>query len=130
GDAARRGVDVRVLLDGVGELYSWPRAGLALRRRGVRLARFLPPRILPPALRLNLRNHRKILVVDGATAFTGGMNLDARHLACDPTRKRRVVDLHFLIEGPVVSHLEAVFAADWRFATLEPLSVSPPAAPC
>src|SRR5690606_7743 len=120
-DARKRGVDVRVLLDGIGELYSWPRAGLELRRRGIRAARFLPPRLIPPALRINLRNHRKILVVDHAVAFTGGMNIDVRHLVADPARKRPVVDLHFRLAGPAVAHLEAVFASDWRFATGESL---------
>lgn len=128
--AAARGVEVRVLIDGVGELYSWPRAGPRLSRLGVRLARFLPPRIVPPAVRMNLRNHRKILVVDGATAFTGGMNLDARHLAADPKRTRRVVDLHFRMLGPVVGDLEAVFAADWQFATGEQLSAPARAVSC
>lgn len=121
--ATGRGVDVRVLLDGIGELYTWPRAGPRLRQRGVKLARFLPPRIVPPALRVNLRNHRKILVVDGDVAFTGGMNLDVRHLVTDPERKRPVVDLHFRMRGPVVALLEAVFVADWQFATGELLAV-------
>ena len=121
-DAQRRNVRVRVLLDGIGELYTWPRAGSALRRRGLELARFLPPRIVPPSLRINMRNHRKLLVVDGEVAFTGGMNLDVRHLVDDPARKRPVVDLHFKLEGPVVAALETVFAADWRFATRETLS--------
>lgn len=125
-DARRRGVDVRVLLDGVGELYTWPRAGVELRRRGVRVARFLPPRLIPPTLHVNLRNHRKILVVDGTIAFTGGMNIDARHLVADPATKRPVVDLHFRLEGPVVALLDAVFVTDWRFATGESL---PPATP-
>lgn len=129
-DAHKRGVDVRVLLDGIGELYSWPRAGVELCLRGIRPARFLPPRLIPPALRLNLRNHRKILVVDHAVAFTGGMNIDDRHLVADPARKRPVVDLHFRLTGPVVARLEAVFAADWRFATGESLPVGPPAVPC
>src|SRR5690606_28904610 len=129
-DARKRGVDVRVLLDGIGELYSWPRAGLELRRRGIRAARFLPPRLIPPALRINLRNHRKILVVDHAVAFTGGMNIDVRHLVADPARKRPVVDLHFRLAGPAVAHLEAVFASDWRFATGESLPVGPPGVPC
>ncbi|HEX6995073.1 MAG TPA: phospholipase D-like domain-containing protein [Gammaproteobacteria bacterium] len=128
--ARRRGVDVRVLLDGVGELYTWPRAGAELRRRGVRVARFLPPRLIPPTLHVNLRNHRKILVVDGAVAFTGGMNIDARHLVGDPARERPVVDLHFRLAGPVVALLDAVFVTDWRFATGESLPPAAPGEPC
>jgi cardiolipin synthase len=116
--AAQRGVDVRVLIDGVGEYYSWPRRRPVrrLRKRGVRVARFLPPRLLPPSLRINLRNHRKILVVDGRVAFTGGMNIGDRHLL--KTRgKRGVEDLHFQIDGPVVSQIEEVFLGDWAFTT-------------
>jgi len=115
--ASRRGVDVRVLLDGVGELYSWPRAGTLLRRAGVRVDRFLPPRLLPPALHLNLRNHRKILVVDSDTAFAGGMNLGDRHLVADQENRRRVNDIHFRLSGPVAAQLEEIFLEDWGFCT-------------
>ena len=78
--AAERGVDVRVLLDGVGEWYSWQRASPLFRGTRVRFARFLPPRLWPPTINLNLRNHRKILVVDGIDAFTGGINIRDRYL--------------------------------------------------
>ncbi len=120
-EARRRGVDVRVLIDGVGELYTWPRAAPLLRRAGVTAARFLPPRLLPPSLHVNLRNHRKILLVDGDTAFSGGMNLDERHLVADPKQRRPVVDIAFKLHGPVVGLLEALWAADWRFTTGESL---------
>lgn len=129
-DSRRRGVDVRVLLDGVGELYTRPRAGAELEKRGVRVARFLPPRLTPPTLHVNLRNHRKILIVDGTVGFTGGMNIDARHLVADPASKRPVADLHFRLAGPVVPLLDAVFATDWRFATGETLPAAPPGEPC
>ncbi|MDZ7810261.1 MAG: PLDc N-terminal domain-containing protein [Arhodomonas sp.] len=55
--AVDRGLDVRVLLDGAGEWYSWPRIRRRLRAEGVPVARFLPPRLLPPRLLVNLRNH-------------------------------------------------------------------------
>ncbi|MFZ1982788.1 MAG: phospholipase D-like domain-containing protein, partial [Desulfatitalea sp.] len=64
--AVGRGVDVRVILDGVGEYYSFPKAGTLLKRANVPVARFFPPRLLPPSFFINLRNHRKILVVDGS----------------------------------------------------------------
>ena len=123
-EAHRRGVDVRVLIDGVGELYTWPRAGPLLRRHAVAVARFLPPRLLPPSLHINLRNHRKMLLVDGDTAFSGGMNLDARHLVADSQQRRPVVDMTFKLQGPVVALLEAIWATDWRFATGESLPLS------
>ncbi len=117
--AQSRGVDVRVLVDGVGELYSRPRIGSLLAAAGVPFARYLPPRLLPPSLHMNLRNHRKVLVADGRLAFTGGMNLGDRHLAesGDPAR---VVDVHFRLAGPIVAQVERVFRDDWAFASGEP----------
>jgi cardiolipin synthase len=125
--AAERGVDVRVLLDGVGDYYALPRrrASVLLRRRGVRVARFLPPRLLPPSLGINLRNHRKILVTDGEIAFSGGLNIGDRHFA-DNRRRRRVEDLHFSLQGPVVSQIETIFLDDWAFVTGQQSEASPP----
>ncbi|MBI5895612.1 MAG: PLDc N-terminal domain-containing protein [Desulfobacterales bacterium] len=123
--AVARQVDVRVILDGVGEYYSRPRAGRLLKRAKVPVARFFPPRLLPPSLFINLRNHRKILVVDGAEGFTGGMNIGDRHLAADSSKADRVEDLHFRVAGPVVAQMEQIFLADWRLCTgrEEPLPV-------
>ncbi len=110
--ACARGVDVRVLIDGVGEFYSWPRARRLLRKRGVPARRFAPPTLFPPAIRFNLRNHRKILVVDGAVGFAGGMNIGDRHLAGRP-RGHRSLDIHFRFAGPVAAQLERAFFEDW-----------------
>jgi cardiolipin synthase len=120
GKAARRGVEVRVLIDATGARYSWPSIFGHLRRAGVRHARFL--RLLPLArlLAMNLRNHRKILVVDGRVGFTGGMNIRVGHwLSRQP--KRPVQDVHFRVEGPVVTQLQETFAEDWQFTTGEAL---------
>ena len=75
--AVQRGVAVRVLVDAAGTRYSWPPITWQLRRAKIPFARFLPSSLLQPwrVATINLRNHRKILVVDGQTAFTGGMNL-------------------------------------------------------
>ena len=115
--AHRRGVDVRVLVDGIGELYNRPRASRLLRRNGVPVARFLPPRLIPPQVSINLRNHRKVLAVDGQTAFTGGMNIGDRHLL--QGGGHAVADVHFRIDGPVASQMEATFLEDWAFTTGE-----------
>jgi len=71
---------------------------------------------------VNLRNHRKILVVDGKLGFTGGMNIGARHLV-DSESDQRTVDLHFYVQGEVVSQLEEIFVEDWRFASGEDLKI-------
>ena len=117
--AKDRGVDVRVLIDGVGELYSIPRAGTLLKKMGVSMARFIPPKIKPPDFHINLRNHRKLLVCDGRLGFTGGMNIGDRHLADNLQNPSRVIDTHFRIKGPVVAQMEKAFLEDWGFATGE-----------
>jgi cardiolipin synthase len=119
-EACRRGIAVRVLIDGVGARYSYPPITASLRRRGVAVAEFLPtfvPLHLPYA---NLRNHRKILVVDGLVGFTGGMNVRSGYFRDGPSRES-VRDLHFRVEGPVVVQLADAFAEDWAFTTREVL---------
>jgi cardiolipin synthase len=125
--AANRGVDVRVLLDGVGELYSAQPVRSLLRGTRVRLERFLPPRVWPLQLSLNLRNHRKGLVVDGREAFTGGINIRDRYLVELP--HERIVDLHVRVTGPVVAQIDTVFLRDWQFTTGEPIETPPPPSP-
>ena len=120
GEAVQRGVEVRVLIDATGMRYSWPTIRTALRRAGVRHARFLPTFPVWQLLSLNLRNHRKLLVVDGRTGFTGGMNIRVGHwLEKQPAHPVR--DLQFRIEGPVVAQLQEVFVDDWFFTTREAL---------
>ncbi|WP_298036717.1 phospholipase D-like domain-containing protein [uncultured Desulfuromonas sp.] len=118
--AAERGLDVRVLVDALGERYSLPTIGRLLRGGPVRLARFLPPSLTRRGVHLNLRNHRKLLVIDDKLGFTGGMNLGDRHLA-ERDAPRRVVDIHFRLEGPIVGQMREAFLEDWHFATGEPL---------
>ena len=118
--AAKRGVEVHVLIDDVDARFSTSSAVKPLRRAGVDVAVFNPP-LLPARLHaMNLRNHRKILVVDGSEAFTGGMNVDCRYWRPEaPEQAYR--DLHFRLRGPIVAHLMEVFADDWHFATEEAL---------
>ena len=115
--AAERGVEVRVIVDSLGEKYSRPTAKKLLKGSAVQFRSFLP---LRPGGYLNLRNHRKILVVDGALAFTGGMNIGDRHLVSGPGPL--VKDLHFQVTGPAVADLQRTFLEDWRFAKGEQLT--------
>jgi len=118
--AVKRGVAVRVLVDSAGCRYSWPPITWKLRSARVPFAKFLPTSLFTPwrVATINLRNHRKLLIVDGQTAFTGGMNI--RHgnvLLANP--RHPVQDLHFRITGPVVTELQEAFANDWAFTTDE-----------
>lgn len=118
--AVARGVEVRVLIDGVGQIYSWPPIVQALRAAKIPYARFmysLWPWRMPY---LNLRNHQKILVVDGKLGFAGGMNIgDANRVTA--SSRHSVRDIHFEIEGPLVAHLTEAFADDWHITTKESL---------
>lgn len=114
--AAARGVEVRVLVDSLGEKYSHPTARRLLKGSPVKVGRFLPLRY---GGYVNLRNHRKILVVDGRQAFTGGMNIGYRHMVARTGKPPVVVDMHFRVEGSVVADLQKVFLEDWYFVTGE-----------
>jgi cardiolipin synthase len=120
GQAAKRGVDVHVLIDDVDARWSSSTAVKPLRAHGVNVAIFNPPLVPARLHAANLRNHRKILVVDGSLAFTGGLNVDCRYWRPDaPERAFR--DLHFRVRGPVVAHFAEVFADDWQFSTEQAL---------
>ena len=119
--ANARGVAVRVLIDGIGGGWLLSPAYHRLRRQGVTVERFMHS-LLPWRMPfINLRSHKKVLVVDGMVGFTGGMNIaDENVMAARP--KIPVRDMHFRIDGPVVRQLGAAFAADWALATNEELA--------
>ena len=118
--AVARGVEVRVLVDGVGANYSRPSILRTLRERGIAVAAFLPSPVPFAHPYFNMRNHRKLLIVDGRIGFTGGLNIrDGCVLVDRPLHATR--DLHFRLTGPVVGHLSEAFAFDWRFTTGEVL---------
>jgi cardiolipin synthase len=115
---AKRGVEVRFLYDSVGSYWFPPRLLGGLRRTGGKAHPFLP--MLNPLnrFRVNLRNHRKILVVDGTTAFTGGLNIGDEYLG-KHGKFGYWRDTHLRVEGPAVASLQRVFLEDWFFATDE-----------
>ena len=121
-EAVKRGVSVRVLIDAVGARYSVPSIMGYLSSGGVEVDVFNGNVII--GLRLpyaNLRTHRKILVVDGRIALTGGMNIRqgfTREFAADQCAH----DTHFCVTGPAVADLFNTAAEDWRFVTGEVLS--------
>jgi cardiolipin synthase len=130
-EAKTRGAEVRVLIDGIGGGWLESPAYHRLTRRGVTTARFMHSSLPWRMPFINLRSHKKILLVDGMVGFTGGMNIaDENVMATKP--QQPVQDLHFRIEGPVVAQLAEAFAEDWAFATDEELegnAWSPPVPP-
>ncbi len=107
--AARRGVAVRVLMDAIGSRAGLKGLGPSLRAAGVEVLPMMPLRLWGPnAARFDLRNHRKIVVVDGATAFFGSQNIVSAHA------NRGLVNEEMLVRatGPIVRHLNAVLLGD------------------
>ncbi len=114
-EAHARGVAVRVLVDDVGSRYTRPPMIGLLRRAGVPTAAFLPTRVPRLFRYANLRNHRKLMVVDGRLGFCGGMNIRHAHrLRASPASPTRC--MQFALRGPVVGDLQEAFAVDWNFA--------------
>ncbi|MGH6827955.1 MAG: phospholipase D-like domain-containing protein [Rhizomicrobium sp.] len=118
--AADRGVETRVLLDSVGTGYLFSGIFNRLRSRGVPAARFLHTWMPWRMPFLNMRNHRKLLVVDGRVAFIGGMNI-GREYSRSLSKGNYIDDIHFLIEGPAAGAAMDAFARDWTFTTEEAL---------
>jgi cardiolipin synthase len=108
---AGQGVAVRVLYDAVGSL-GLPRGFFdPLRAAGGKAAAFMPLRLLAAAPTLNFRNHRKLLIADGGSAYTGGINVGDEYLGWQ--------DIGITIRGPGVNQLQEIFVDDWYFTTGE-----------
>src|SRR6266571_663945 len=113
---ARAGVQVRLLIDGVGRLLE-PRRNLKdLTAAGVRIALFVPPLHSPFRGRLNLRNHRKMVIADGSWLWCGGRNLTAQYFEGAPG-VTPWKDLSFDLRGAVAGRALECFERDWSFAT-------------
>lgn len=115
--AVKRGIEVFVIIDGVGRLYSRPPITSKLKKAGVHVGLFLPPRLLPPSVSINMRSHHKIFLVDGEFAMTGGINISHRHLLKANDNRHPTNDLHFQLSGPVIKQLRAEFDRLWQMTT-------------
>ncbi|MCG3204195.1 MAG: Major cardiolipin synthase ClsA [Elusimicrobia bacterium] len=120
GRAVKRGVQVRVLIDDVGSGFKWRSIFKEFSRQQIPAETFMPTLVPWRMVYFNLRNHRKILTVDGRLAFTGGMNITSNHLLkLNP--KNPAKDVHFQVEGPVVNQIQDTFRLDWHFTSGEDL---------
>ena len=112
--AARRGVAVRVLVDTVGSWATLPLLARRLRRHGAQLLFFAPPWRRPRVGRANLRNHRKIVVVDGDWLWSGGRNFASEYFIEDSDGTPPWEDLGFSTRGPLALQALASFDDAWQ----------------
>ena len=113
---AADGVEVRVLLDGVGSLHTRRSALRPITAAGGEVAFFMPVLHQPFCGCTNLRNHRKAVMVDGTRVWAGGANIANEYIG--PVHEAsRWHDLSVLLEGPATHHYLNIFRSDWKFAT-------------
>jgi cardiolipin synthase len=115
-EKAEAGVEVRLLLDFIGSWPASPRLFRELRGAGVEVSWFMP--IIPwrGRWRMNFRNHRKIVVVDGQVAMTGSQNIGDEYAGVDQTLGVWQ-DTQLTLQGPIVSELQEIFLEDWYYAS-------------
>ena len=114
-DRARAGVRVRLLVDSIGSLKSAHSHDAMLKNAGVRTRLFMPALGRPGRGRVNLRNHRKLLIADGEVVWSGGRNL-ANEYFIGRVGEPPWLDLSFAAEGALAAQAQALFDGDWRIA--------------
>jgi cardiolipin synthase len=115
-EKARQGVKVRIIFDDVGSWSLSNKLIKMMRKNGVEIYPFMPVQFPWLTSKLNFRNHRKILVIDGVTGFVGGLNIADKYLhGLRDLGKWR--DTHLLIKGEAVDALNSVFMVDWYFVS-------------
>lgn len=117
---AREGVEVRLIYDSIGSRKAPRRFFRKLTKAGGKVAEFFPPfmHIRLINLKLNYRNHRKIVVIDGKIGYTGGINIRDDHLGLD-SKLSPWRDTHIRIVGSGVYGLQNIFIDDWRYSKKE-----------
>ena len=116
---AKEGVEVRMILDSVGSWSFDKKYIKKLSSNGVKLYFFLRVRFPFLTKRINNRNHRKILIIDGKIGYTGGVNISTKYIA--PINKGIWRDMHIKIKGDSVKTLQSVFLIDWYFVSRKEL---------
>lgn len=119
-EKAREGVEVRILYDGMGCRSVRKSYWRKLNQAGIKTSEFFPATLRRLHLRLNFRNHRKIVVIDGKTAYVGGFNIGKEYIGLDE-RFGYWRDTHLRIQGSAVIDLQLRFALDWNYASRENL---------
>ena len=120
--AVKEHVVVRLIYDNVG---SWNLSRdyiRSLQEAGIKTAKSLPVRFPTLTSKVNYRNHRKIVVVDGKIGFLGGINVSDKYIHGDPDLKMPWRDTHLKLEGDSVNDLQMIFLTDWYFLTDEEIA--------
>lgn len=112
------GVEVRVMVDGLGSRKIPEEFLVSMRQAGINVELFFPVRFPFLSIKLNFRNHRKVVVVDGKVAFIGGMNIGDEYLSRD-SKMGFWRDTHLRLHGQCVHQLQMTFLNDWYFITRE-----------
>jgi cardiolipin synthase A/B len=116
-EKAKEGIDVRFIYDDFGSRSIRRTLAYRLNENGVKAFPFLRIYFIALANRINYRNHRKIIVIDGQTAFVGGINVDDRYINNENNKKTYWRDTHLRIDGPGVQYLQYLFLCDWNFCS-------------
>jgi cardiolipin synthase len=122
-EKVRQGVEVRLLYDSMGSRGMKKKDWRRLREEGIQIGEFFPAILGRLQLRINYRNHRKIVVIDGKTAFVGGFNIGREYVGLDP-KFGYWRDTHLKIRGSAVLSLHIRFILDWNYATKQDLFVA------
>lgn len=117
-EARRRGVKVYVLYDSIGSHETKKKFFKQMRAEGIDCRPFLSTKSLRARIQANFRNHRKMVIVDGHTAFIGGHNVGDEYLGLDPTIGHWR-DTHARLKGPAVLQAQMAFVEDWYWTTSE-----------
>lgn len=116
-DKAVSGVNVRVIVDDVGSWHLNNAFFNEMREAGIEIYPFLKVRFPFFTSRINYRNHRKIIVIDGKVGFTGGLNIADRYISGSPGLGGKWRDTHLRVEGSAVNSLQSIFILDWYFVS-------------
>lgn len=119
-EKVKEGVEVRVLSDGMGGRFMPKSRWKEMKQAGIKVGIFFPPFLGRLNLRVNYRNHRKIVVIDGHTGYVGGFNIGKEYISRSP-KFGYWRDTHLKIRGDAVISLQIRFALDWNYAVKENL---------
>jgi cardiolipin synthase len=120
-EKARAGVEVRFIYDDFGSPSIKKKTEKRMQEAGIEVFPFHKVRLYLLANRINYRNHRKIVVIDGKTAFIGGINVSDRYINSEPN-KLFWRDTHVRLDGPAVYYLQYLFISDWKFCCAKSFS--------